>query len=118
MSFHVPEKFRFRDFISPYGSNESYGNNGLFYVPLNGKRLKVIASDGMGWEHVSVSLKGRTPFWHEMVFLKNLFWDEEDCVIQYHPPKSVYVNNCENCLHLWKPIGKQIPIPPKELVGI
>ena len=36
---------------------------------------------------------------------KALFWDEDDCVIQYHPPRSEYVNNHQNCLHLWRPIG-------------
>ena len=77
----------------------------------------VIASDGAGWEHVSVSLKNRTPNWAEMCFIKDLFWNEEDCVVQFHPPKSEYVDNHPNCLHLWKPIGKQIKTPPSILVG-
>jgi hypothetical protein len=37
-------------------------------------------------------------------------------VIQYHPAKGEYVNRHETTLHLWRPIGKEIP-PPKELVG-
>jgi hypothetical protein len=53
-----------------------------------------------------------------MCFIKDLFWDAEDVVIQYHPAKSEYVNMHENTLHLWRPVGKEIPTPPKELVGV
>jgi hypothetical protein len=72
----------------------------------------------MGWEHVSVSLPNRTPNWREMCFIKDVFWDEKDVVIQYHPKKTEYVNRHENCLHLWRPVlDDRIPTPPKELVG-
>lgn len=53
--FHVPEKYRIVTGRS--GSNASYGNNGAFQVESsrNGNRvLLIIASDGMGWEHVSI----------------------------------------------------------------
>jgi hypothetical protein len=53
-----------------------------------------------------------------MCFVKDLFWDAEDVVIQHHPAKSEYVNLHDNCLHLWRSIGKEIPAAPKELVGI
>lgn len=53
-----------------------------------------------------------------MCFVKDLFWSDDDCVVQYHPPKSDYINNHEHCLHLWKPIDKQIPTPPSILVGL
>ena len=79
--------------------------------------LGVIASAGMGWEHVSISLPHRTPNWREMCFIKDLFWGEEDVVIQYPPKKSEYVNRHDNYLHLWQPAGVGIPTPPKELVG-
>lgn len=70
-----------------------------------------------GWEHVSVSTTHRTPNWPEMCFVKDLFWREDECVIQYHPPKAVYVNVHQHCLHLWKPDHVVIPIPPMILVG-
>lgn len=78
----------------------------------------IIASDGRGWEHVSASISNRCPTWDEMTKIKQLFWDDEDCVIQYHPPKSDYVNNHPYCLHLWRPIDKEIIRPPKSLVGV
>jgi len=114
MSFKVPEKFRDKDY-----STVSDGNNGYFVIPgaSLGHHLVIIASDGLGWEHVSVSKKYECPTWEEMCKVKDLFWDGEDVVIQYHPAKSTYVNNHPHCLHLWRPIGKDLPIPGVHLGG-
>ena len=80
--------------------------------------LPIIASDSLGWEHVSVSLRNRPPSWREMCCIKDLFWDGADMVIQYHPKKSEYVNRHEATLHLWRPVLEDhIQTPPKELVG-
>ena len=120
MSFHVPGPLRVR--TGPFASNASFGNNGAFFIPnrLGKDKLpfRVIASDGEGWEHVSVSLPERYPTWEEMCLIKGIFWDTEDCVVQFHPPESQYVNDHPNCLHLWRPIGHDIPTPPRGLVGI
>lgn len=94
---------------------------GGFFV-LDGptrRRLCVQASNGGGWEHVSVSLEGlrRCPNWDEMCFVKSIFWEAEDCVVQFHPPESQYVNNAE-VLHLWRKIGFEFPTPPTLLVGV
>ena len=80
--------------------------------------LKVIFSgaEDCGWEHVSVSTPSRTPNWPEMCFIKDLFWDAEDAVMQLHPPQSTYVNNHQHCLHLWRPSEKEIPLPETILV--
>lgn len=116
MSFHVPEKYRVT--TGRMASDASYGNNGAFVVPLKrGQQVFVVASDGMCWEHVSVSRKDRCPTWEEMCQIKDIFWDAEDCVVQYHPAQSEYVNNHPYCLHLWRPVGQPIPTPPWWLVG-
>lgn len=90
-----------------------------------GERLVIVASgadadDEMseGWEHVSVSTRRRPPNWQEMCFVKDLFWEAEECVMQLHPPQSQYVNNHAHCLHLWRPKHQTIPQPPSGLVGI
>lgn len=80
------------------------------------RRCTVIWSFGGGWEHVSVCPKNRTPDWDEMCQIKDMFWNEDECVVQYHPVKSDYTNIATNCLHLWKPINQEFPIPPKILV--
>ncbi|WP_456725921.1 DUF7694 domain-containing protein [Bradyrhizobium sp. USDA 3397] len=83
-----------------------------------GCQLNITALVRPGWEHVSVSTLRRCPNWEEMCFVKDLFWDEEECVMQLHPPHSQYVNNSRYCLHLWKPINRDIPMPPPGFVGI
>lgn len=103
------------------GSDSSFGSNGAFFVtgPC-GAELKIIVSEGMEgypWEHASVSLRNRCPNWIEMCFVKDLFWDGEEAVMQLHPPKSDYVNYHPHCLHLWKPIGVEIPMPDSIMVG-
>lgn len=80
------------------------------------KSVTIVASWNGGWEHVSISMNKRCPTWDEMCMVKDIFWDEEECVIQYHPPKSVYVNNHPYCLHLWKKVGVKFELPPKEFV--
>ena len=118
MSFRVPNQYRFRDLSSLYGSDDNVGKQGAFLIPFQSHNLRVIASDGMRWEHVSVSLPNRTPNWKEMCYIKDLFWDEEDVVIQYHPPKSQHIDNHPYCLHLWRPIKEKIPTPPSIMVGV
>jgi hypothetical protein len=70
------------------------------------------------WEHVSVSGNRRVPNWQEMCFVKDLFWAEEECVMQLHPPKSEYVNCHPFCLHLWRSLEQPIPTPNSILVGL
>lgn len=126
MTFHVPNDNRLR--TGQLASSEADGNNGAFFLPFNrrggrkkrnkGAGLWIIASDGHGWEHVSVSTPGRCPSWSEMCRVKDIFWDPEDAVIQYHPPRSMYVNNHPHTLHLWRPMFSSIPLPPPILVGV
>jgi hypothetical protein len=101
----------------PLASDSSYGNNGCFLLPHKGEELFVIVSDGDGWDHVSVSLRSRCPTWAEMCFVKAMFFDPEEAVMQLHPPKSDYVNYHRFCLHLWRPQAGDIPLPPSWMVG-
>ncbi len=81
----------------------------------------VVWSYAGGWDHVSINNFRRTPTWDEMCVIKDLFWDSDETVVQYHPAIDNYVNNLKNCLHLWKPIEKYsgvLPIPPDYMVGI
>lgn len=86
-----------------------------------GKRFaSVIFSWGGGWEHISVCPHKRsyTPTWSDMCMLKDMFFKEDETVVQYHPMKSEYVNNVPNCLHLWRPTNETMPTPPSIMVGI
>lgn len=105
----------------PFRSDSSYGMMGAFLIdsPIDNHTMKVIADDGKDsqWEHVSISRRNRCPNWIEMCYIKDLFWGEEETVIQYHPPKSKYINNAPTALHLWRPKRENIPLPPMILVG-
>jgi hypothetical protein len=101
----------------PLKSDRSAGNNGAFVIRgPHRTKLGIIASDGGGWEHVSVSTKNRTPTWTEMCFVKDLFWNDEETVVQFHPRKSQYVNDHPYCLHLWRPTFLSLPEPPHVFV--
>jgi hypothetical protein len=115
MGFHVPEQYRLMQGDSAKLVGENYG---IFIIPYSKERIRVIASAGAGWDHVSVSLENRTPTWEEMCFIKGLFWDDEDCVVQFHPPKSQWINNHPYCLHLWRVQWGAFPQPSPILVGL
>jgi len=110
---------KFRDNSNP-NMKSSYGVNwGWFTIIRLGARLRVMSSgvgEDYGWEHVSVSLYNRCPTWDEMAFIKNLFWREDETVIQFHPKKSRYKNEMPFCLHLWRRIGQEYELPPDECV--
>jgi hypothetical protein len=100
------------------------GNDyGAFVIPgPQGETLRIIASPAdadktIPWEHVSVSTRHRCPYWKEMCWVKDLFWDAEEAVMQLHPPRSDWVNNHRHCLHLWRPGNGEIPLPPSIAVG-
>ena len=83
---------------------------GLIKLPDCGTCSVMFGENEDGWEHVSVSPKHKykTPTWDDMCALKDIFFDDEEEVYQIHPKKSEYVNLSENCLHLWKPIGREL----------
>lgn len=102
-------------------SDDSYGMAGMFKLLTPGGALLLAISSGAdtkhGWEHVSVSCETRCPTWDEMCFVKDLFWQEDELVVQFHPPKSLHVNFHPNCLHMWRSLRGPIPMPPSMLVG-
>lgn len=110
-----PERYRSPH---PLGFEHKQGDPfGWFMIPIlpKGPILAVMADDQTEWGHVSVSLRGRCPTWDEMCYIKNLFFEKHETVVQYHPAESDYVNIAKSCLHLWhyKP---GIPKPPKDYV--
>ena len=128
-----PEQFRYTD---AKNRNRQFATKpgdrfGYFVVPpdkAKGRALRCVACEAHGnilWDHVSVSLVGwehKTPSWDEMCLVKDLFWGEEDCVVQFHPPRSRYVNTHPGVLHLWRNVVDHLgaprtpTMPPVELV--
>ena len=121
---------KYRNTTHPtYGSTAEDGQNGFFVVPLSkslsGMTRTALCIVGAGnedipWEHVSVRIsEGRgkgyhdcPPTWMEMCAIKELFWGDDEVVMQVHPEKKNYINFHPCVLHLWKPLRADIPLPP------
>lgn len=93
---------------------------GMFIVtsPKLKNALKVIASSGEGWDHVSVSLPHRCPTWGEMEHIKRLFFRDDETAMQLHVPPTDHISVHPYCLHLWRPHDVEIPRPPSIFVGV
>lgn len=103
-----------------YSDKVQIGNDGLKgYMNVDRTDMTFVASWGGGWEHVSVAplKKNKIPTWEMMCTVKDVFFKEDEAVIQIHPPKTEYVNMMTNCLHLWRPIDKGLVLPPSFMVG-
>lgn len=92
---------------------------GMFHTasPVDQSPLRVIATAGEGWDHVSVSLEHRIPCWEEMDFIKRMFFLDTETAMQLHVPPDDHINHHPNCLHLWRPHAGEIPRPPEWMVG-
>jgi hypothetical protein len=98
---------------------ETSEDGGSFYVrsPTPPKPvMKVIASNGMGWDHVSVSLEHRTPTWAELEHVKRIFFEDDETAMQLHVPVAKHISVHEHCLHLWRPQAVPIPLPDPIMV--
>ena len=119
MRFDLADKYRREHPTLP---NTKLGDDfGYFLIPSrNGRKLNVIvAPSDAEWQHVSVSVYKKPtsiPSWNEMCQIKDMFFDEEDVVVQFHPKKSSYVNVHSGCLHLWKLNQGEFPTPEIYLV--
>ena len=113
---------RYRQFSAELQMAGTIGGNGhgVFMIrsKVDNEFLRIIASSDYDWDHVSVSRHDRVPNWDEMCQIKDLFFEEDETVMQLHPPKKDYVNNCSNCLHLWRSQKVKIPTPPAAMVGV
>lgn len=89
-------------------------------IHIGGWDGSLIVSHGGGWNHASVCAYAKRiiPSWSDMCALKEMIWNDDETVIQIHPPKDQYVNNVSNCLHLWECYYKPMVLPPSVFVGI
>lgn len=95
-----------------------HAQHGVFQIPLPGNEWmhNIIANSGEGWDHVSVSYKGRVPTWEEMDKIKRMFFKDDEVAMQLHVTPEDHVNIHPNVLHLWRPTDREIPLPPKAFV--
>lgn len=103
----------------PYGAFRLPGPLGmtLVVVASDGRDWQEAGLEGPPWEHVSVSLRRRCPTWQEMEYVRDLFWLPEELVLQFSVPRAKHINAHPHCLHLWRPLGMEIPLPPPSTVA-
>jgi hypothetical protein len=82
----------------------------------SGEMSEIELGEEYAWDHVSVSLPDRCPTWDEMVFIKDMFFAQDETVLQFHPPAAQYVNRHPYTLHLWRPLLAVVPLPPEIMV--
>jgi hypothetical protein len=123
INLNLLDRYRVRD-PRPGMHDDGDDTCGAFEIPSQTSTnfLRVIASVGAGWDHVSVSLQHRNPYWSEMEYIRRMFFDPDEAVMQYHAPIRDYVDgsypgNCATCLHMWRPHDVPIPTPPKWMIG-
>ena len=82
---------------------------GAYRLRLDGSNqvFQVLASVEIGeWEHISVSIisSDRVPKWSEMCQVKEMFFEDDEYVTQFHPAKRDYVSLglIPNILHMWR----------------
>jgi hypothetical protein len=103
--------------IAHYGDIGDHSCGVFSLVSPGGAGLRVIASCGDGWDHVSVSARGRCPSWEEMAWIKRTFFHPSEAVMQLHVPDDDHIDCHPHCLHLWRPRRTAIPLPPAWMVG-
>lgn len=119
IDLHKLNRFRCVDpqMVDHYGG---FGGSteGAFQLPspVDGQMLVVVASTGLGWDHVSVSRRNRAPNQRELAFIYQTFFEPGESAMQLFVPDAEHVNIHPNCLHLWRPQGEGIPKPPRIFV--
>jgi hypothetical protein len=129
MRKNLPPEIERQRLSSRYGGIPGSGSNGCFLLlcPVTGCTLRVIVSNGRDWqqagmpgepwEHVSISKEfGILSTYLERKWVRETFWEDEETVIEFWPPKSKFVNINPGVLHLWRPTETVIPMPPERCV--
>lgn len=98
------------------GVGDDFGGCFRLRSIIDGGDLRIIANNGSGWDHVSVSRANRCPNWPEMEQVRRVFFQDHETAMQLHVPPTDHINLHAYTLHMWRPHGVEIPRPPAEMV--
>lgn len=91
--------------------------SGIFTFPVHPyNELRVIASCGGGWDHLSVSLPMRTPTWGEMEAVRKYFAKPDEVWLQFGLPEKSHIDCHPHCLHWWRQLHRKVKLPPPDFV--
>ncbi len=117
--FHL-ERYRQARHEIAFAGSIGDEHNGFYAIPIKGVRFRVLASNGGGFEHVSVSpwFKKRTPSWEEMSAVRDLFFEPHEVCYELHVARADHVSFHDYTLHLWRCTDcREVPLPPAIMVG-
>jgi hypothetical protein len=77
--------------------------------------LGVLLSLVKGWDHLAVSVRGRTPTYQEMKAVKRLCFRDDEWAYELHPAVDDYISIHENALHIWRPQDGVWRVPPVDV---
>jgi hypothetical protein len=77
--------------------------------------LGVLLSTVGGWDHLAVSVIGRTPTYQEMKLAKRLCFLASEWAYEVHPAVDDYISVHYNALHIWRPHDGVWRAPPVEV---
>ena len=115
--FYVPESIRSRWLADARKRNipeRTVPTEIVFYL-VEGLKIMPTNNPAVGWDHISISpqrAESLTPTWEQMCRMRDLFFNDDEVVLQYHPPLQNHVNCATNTLHLWRCQNAEIPLPP------
>jgi hypothetical protein len=92
-------------------------NGGCFLIERNGVELRIMAASGGGWDHISVSTAERCPTWMEMEYVRKLFAKPNEVWLQFGVPSKDHINVHAHCLHWWRPLHREVRLPPSAMVA-
>lgn len=87
------------------------------FLKLKERGLAIMFANSWGWEHVSVSRKSKMPSWQDMDWVRRQFWRGDCTVMQLHVPEEEHIDLHPYCLHMWRPVGQEVPKPPHYFVA-
>jgi hypothetical protein len=108
---------KFRVHLPGYVREREDSIQGAFLIPYMDYELKVISGCGDSWDHVSISLKHRSPYWDEMDWIRKLFFKSSETVLQIHPPVDMHINYHPYVLHLWRAWHVEYKLPPRWMIA-
>lgn len=89
------------------------------YVSDRGTRTLLVTARVLeGWDHVSVSCQpDGLPSWRQLEAARRLVAAPEEWMMQLHVPPVHADLGRDRALHLWRPHGQDIPLPPAAFVA-
>jgi hypothetical protein len=52
-----------------------------------------------------------------MEWIKRMFFKPDEVCMQLHVAESEHISYHAHCLHIWRPLEAEIPLPPDWMVG-